>query len=144
MMQVPLFFVSIITSTSLMIFNIGINGMYVNRTFLNLPLSLLDSNIIEETKEEAVDNETKTSKYYYFNKETLNDEVKKYLSMNLKNKVKSYKISFKYFNYVDNKVEDNDTKPNAIQIHFISTYYMNFKLDSHLSFYINNGVIMNE
>ncbi len=144
MMQVPLFFISIITSTSLMLFNIGINGMYVNRTFLNLPLSLLDSNIIEETKEEEINGETKESKYFYFNKETLNDDVKKYLSMNLKNKVKSYKISFKYFNYVDNKVEENEEKPNAIQIHFISTYYMNFNLDSHLSFYINNGVIINE
>ncbi len=141
MMQVPLFFVSIITSSSLMIFNIGINGMYVNRTFLNLPLSLLDSNVIEETKEGE---DVTSSKYYYFNKDTLNEDVKTYLSMNLKNKVKSYKISFKYFNYVDNKVIDDENKPNAIQIHFISTYYMNFKVDSHLSFYINNGVIINE
>ena len=139
MMQVPLFFVSIITSTSLMIFNIGINGMYVNRTFLNLPLSLLDSNIVEEANEEE-----SNKKYYYFNKETLNNDVKNYLSMNLKDKVKSYKISFKYFNYVDNKVVDTENKPNAIQLHFISTYYMDFKIDSHLSFYINNGVIINE
>ena len=139
MMQVPLFFVSIITSTSLMIFNIGINGMYVNRTFLNIPLSLLDSNIVEEVNEEE-----SNKKYYYFNKETLNNDVKNYLSTNLKNKVKSYKISFKYFNYVDNKVVEEENKPNAIQIHFVSTYYMNFKFDSHLSFYINNGVVINE
>ncbi len=140
MMQVPLFFVSIITSTSLMLFNIGINGMYVNRTFLNIPLSLLDSNIIEETK----DSEGNSKKYYYFNKETLNNDVKNYLSMNLKNKVKSYKISFKYFNYVNDKVIEDENKPNAIQIHFISTYYMNFNIDSHLSFFINNGVVINE
>lgn len=143
MMQIPLFFISIVTSTSLMLFNLGINGMYVNRTFLNLPLSLLDSNIIKESNNSNED-QVKEEVIYYFNKDTLKEDVIKYLSMNLQNKVNSYKISFKYFSYKDNQVINDENKPNAIQIHFISTYYLNFKVDSHLSFYISEGVIFNE
>ena len=143
MMQIPLFFISIVTSTSLMLFNLGINGMYVNRTFLNLPLSLLDSNIVKESNKSNED-QVKEEVIYYFNKDTLKEDVIKYLSMNLKNKVNSYKISFKYFSYKDNQVINDENKPNAIQIHFISTYYLNFKVDSHLSFYISEGVIFNE
>ena len=143
MMQIPLFFISIVTSSSLMLFNLGINGMYVNRTFLNLPLSLLDSNIVKESNKSNED-QTKEEVIYYFNKDTLKEDVIKYLSMNLQNKVNSYKISFKYFSYKDNQVINDENKPNAIQIHFISTYYLNFKVDSHLSFYISEGVIFNE
>ncbi len=143
MMQIPLFFISIVTSTSLMFFNLGINGMYVNRTFLNIPLSLLDANIVKETIKSS-ENEENEQVIYYFNKDNLKEDVIKYLSMNLKNKVKSYQISFKYFSYKNSLVIDEEDKPNAIQIHFISTYYLNFKVDSHLSFYISEGVIFNE
>ncbi len=142
MMQIPLFFIGTFTLTTLSLFNLGINGMFVNRTFLNMPISILDCNVLSIKTEE--NNEIITN--YYFDQDSLKEEVKNYLSNNLKSKVSNYKIGFNFFNY-DEKIitEDVDFKKcNAVQMHFISNYYFNYKINSYISFYIEKGIIYNE
>lgn len=142
MMQIPIFFIGTITLTSLTLFNLGINGMYVNRTFLNIPISLIESNVIEE----EVEDDEQISINYYFNQDNLKNDIKNYLTYNLKNKILNYKIGFNFFNY-DNGIvteEVENSLCNGIQIHFITNYYLNYKINNYLLFHIEKGIVYNE
>lgn len=138
MMNVPLFFASSITVTSLVCFSIGSQGMYVNRTFHNIPLTLLDVNVLKEN----VNPETPSVFIYYFDKINVEKDIKNYLSSNLKNHVDSYQIKVKFYKYENNAFETclEDEKSNALKVRFKCVYYQNFKVDSSLSFYIEEGI----
>lgn len=137
MMQTPIVFIGVLTITNLTIFNLSLNGMYINRTFLNIPISLIDTTVVKNT-------DSNYDIKYYFLEDELKDNVIKYLSSNLKVKIKKYKIAFNFYCYQDGEIEENQDLNNAVDIKMITTYYLNFTFSSSINFHIENGVVQNE
>ena len=157
MMLTPLIYCSIILVSSISTFFLGTQGMYVNRTFLNMPVSLFEANVIsigegnsendpnvlniiprvikgddDSNKEENV-----KTRYYCFDKDNLENDIKNYLNVNLKGKVDSYQIALKYYIFENDEfIEDNSDEVNAVKIRFKCRYYKYFEFDENLSFYI--------
>lgn len=160
MMLTPLFYCSVILVSGISTFFLGTQGMYVNRTFLNMPVSLFEANVIsigEENsdenpqslgivpriimgKDEEEGNESET-RYYCFDKENLEKDIKTYLNINLKGKVDRYEIAMKYYIYENDEfIEDNSHEINAVKIRFKCQYYKYFVFDESLSFYIKEFI----
>lgn len=124
----PLFFVASISISSFTSFFLSTQGMYINRTFLNMPLSLYEVNVKKK------DND------YYFDKTKLKTDILNYLSYSLKNRVDSYEIGMKFYSYSNNEwIENNEDYLNGVKIRFKCVYYRSFNIDSSLSFYIKEG-----
>lgn len=160
MMLTPLFYCSIILVSGISTFFLGTQGMYVNRTFLNMPISLFEANVIsigEENNDENLNtlniipqiingeeeeegNESGT-RYYCFDRNNLEKDLKTYLNINLKGKVDSYEIAMKYYIYENDEfIEDNTEEANAVKIRFRCSYYKYFEFDENLSFYIKEFI----
>lgn len=137
MMQTPIVFIGVLTITNLTIFNLSLNGMYINRTFLNIPISLIDTTVIKNT-------DSNYDIKYYFLEEELKENVIKYLSSNLKNKIKNYKIAFKFYSYQNGEIDEDQVLNNAVNIKMVTTYYLNFTFSSSINFHIENGIVQNE
>ena len=160
MILTPLFYCSVILVSAISTFFLGTQGMYINRTFLNMPVSLFEANVISigeensdenpqslgivsriimgEDEEEGNESETR---YYCFDKENLEKDIKTYLNINLKGKVDRYEIAMKYYIYENDKfIEDNSHEINAVKIRFKCQYYKYFVFDESLSFYIKEFI----
>lgn len=130
MSLVPIFYVGTFVITMITTFFISLNGMFINRTFYNTPLVIFENNVLKIDEE---------NKIYCFDYISLEDDLNTYYKANLKGKVNSYKIAFKYFDYDEENEEFNenlDNKPEAIKIRFVCQYYFNNKVDAYLSFHI--------
>lgn len=130
MSLVPLLYVGTFIVTMLTTFFISINGMFINRTFYNTPLTIFENNVLKLEGED---------KLYCFDYVSLESSLKEYYSSNLKGKVNSYKIAFKYFDYDEESEEftlNTDNKPEAVQLRFVCEYYFSNKVDGYLSFHI--------
>lgn len=135
---VPLFYASIISISSLISFFLSTQGMYINRTFLNMPLSIFEANV--KNKEEEGIEVKRDENTYYFDKTSLNEDLIFYLNTTLKNRIDSYQLGVKYYLYNEGEfVESDSDYINAIKIRFKCVYYKNFSIDSSLSFYIKEG-----
>ena len=122
----------VISTAILAIFNIaGMSGIgnFVRRTFVEIPVQIVKASV-------AIDATDEINPDIYFSETKLEDNVKNYLTTSLKNKVKTYKISFTYFNYKDNGQFDFETNGRAkfVQMHFICNYFLNYEIDEHLTF----------
>lgn len=125
------FFITTIFLTIFSNFVIGLKGNYINRTFMDMPVNLIKSAV--ETNDSSSDEFTS-----YFNIEVLENNVNHYLVTSLNGQVDSYKISFFYFKYDENKdlMFDLTNTPQNVQIHFNCDIYKNFTLDKYLVFTI--------
>ncbi|MBO8427752.1 MAG: hypothetical protein IAC58_04270 [Firmicutes bacterium] len=123
------FFVTVIFLTLFNGFNIGIKGNYISRTFIDLPVSLIKSCVL--VNEESYDENSS-----YFDKNKLEENVKEYLTINLKEHVESYNLSFYYFYYDENLdlIYDLGNYPKNVQIHFNADIYKNIDIDKYLVF----------
>ncbi len=133
-------FVNTIFVTISMMFFISTKGMFIKRTFMNMPLIIFKSSIIPIDKEENINP--------HFDLDVLKENVINYLNLNLKDEINTYKLSFfPYKKDINNdkyylEVEDNIKN---IQIHFVINYFMNFEIDSYLCFELNEkGIIKSE
>lgn len=161
MSMVPILFSFLIVTTFLSSFFISTRGMFINRTFLNMPLSLFEANVLEIGNEESELNDLNDSSllrfnensllnlnneeeiHFYFDKSGIENDVKNYLNMNLKGKINKYQIGFKYYIYNESS-EINEyfgNNPTGVQIRFKANYYQNYGFDSYISFYIKEGVV---
>lgn len=140
MMMVVIQFINVVFITITSMFFVSTKGMFVKRTFLNMPLYLFESSIIPIDKEENINP--------HFDLDVVKEKVIYYLNLNLKNEVSNYKISF--FPYIEDEknnkyyinLEDNIKN---IQIHFVSKYFLDFKVDAYLCFILKEkGVIKSE
>lgn len=136
---IPLFYSTIIVISALTSFFLSTQGMYVNRTFMNMPLSILESNVLDK-RELGID-VSSSDTYYYFDKTNLKSKVIDYLSSNLKGRVDKYELGIKYYKYQNNEfIESNEAYLNAVKLRFKCIYYKSFFVDSSLSFYIKEEI----
>lgn len=137
MISVNLFFSMTIIGTILSTFSISTKGMYINRTFLNIPLSIFENSIDNISKSELNDEVTLDNrKEYYFNTERVIYNVNSYLKTSFKNNLDSYLIGFKFLKVDGNSVSLNEINPNKVDIRLKANYYKFFNFDSSLSFSI--------
>ncbi len=159
MMLLTLLFSSIVLIGMVTCFFLGTQGMFIQRTFLNIPLALFEANVerigekdkIEEGEilqyiepriiqgNEEVEDEV-SQRLFKFKKENLEEDLLNYLKANLEHKVDSYKYAIKYYIYENDEfVEDTIDEANAIKIRFRCEYYKNYAIDQNLSFYIQEA-----
>lgn len=131
MIKVLYFFISIIFITLFEISAIGIKGNFVNRTFKDMPLTLIKNSVSTDLVDEKVT--------CFFDKQTLEDNVKNYLKINLEKKVSKYKISFFYYLFEENEpVYDFTDEPQNVQIHFNCAFYKTYEVNQYMTFEIDN------
>ena len=107
----------------------SIEGMYINRTFHNFPLALIEYSVI------LIDNQGIFDPYYDKNK--VKQNVVTYLTNNLASRLNEYEISFTYYTYEGEEVKlDTSAKPKNIDIHFRCTYYGAMKYEGYRNFEI--------
>jgi len=119
--------------TMLSIFSININGGYINKVFMNIPLTLIKDSVISYEQNEKI--------YSYFDKDNLELTVKDYLNNSLKKVLNGYKISFFYYIYdkeTNNYYFDLSDKVKNVQIHFRYKLINQFDIDKYLTFEVKD------
>ncbi len=164
MMLAPIFFSAIVLISGMTCFFLGTQGMYVNRTFINMPISLFEANVVSISeiesgitaennspfKIELIKNNIRiisgdeeieeAERIYCFDKKSLEEDIKDYLNLNLKCKVNSYQIAIKYYIYENDAfIEDSSLTSNALKVRFKCRYYKYYEVDQSLSYYIKEG-----
>jgi hypothetical protein len=133
-------FVNVIFITICSMVLVTTKGMFVKRTFLNIPLKVFNKSVVVIDENENFNP--------HFDLDTLKENVTYFLNLNLKNHVDHYNISFYPYSFDDENEKyyiniGNDIK--NVQIHFICNYFLNFKVDQYLCFSLNEkGVIKSE
>ena len=119
--------------TMLSIFSININGGYINKVFMNIPLTLIKDSVISYEQNEKI--------YSYFDKDNLELTVKDYLNNSLKKVLNGYKISFFYYIHdegTNNYYFDLSDKVKNVQIHFRYKLINQFDIDKYLTFEVKD------
>ena len=113
---------------------VGIKANTLSKIINNIPLEVVERGVSFSYEDETYGG--------YFEKNTLEEEVKYYLNLNLEDVVNSYKISFVYY-YVD---DDNEIKidlsdyPTNVQIHTEINYHLNYKVNGYVYFAIGDFI----
>ena len=134
-------FVNVIFVAICSMFFVSTKGMFVKRTFLNIPLTIFNSSIIPIDREENFNP--------HFDLDYLKENVIYYLNLNLKNQTYKYNISFFPYTYDEENEKyylnlDEDSIKN-VQIHFVCKYFLEFKVDQYLCYSIKEkGVFKSE
>ena len=150
MSLIPIFASFAIIVSGITCLMLGTQGMFINRTFLNMPLTVLENSVIDKNKVEATsevlryddlltfDEEIlEEERNFYFDKELVKQNVNECLKLNLEDKISSYQIAFKFYEEEDGSfVESSTLEPIGVLIRFKCTYYESFQIDSQMSFYI--------
>ena len=112
MSSVIIFFSFMLLTSLTSVFGVSINGMAINRIFYSMPVAL-----------------ARTSINYY--QSTLENNVRNYLSSNLKGYIDSYKIDFIYYRQLSNGEYSFEPSiyPRKVEIYFSCTYstFVNFE-----------------
>lgn len=115
-------FVLTIFSTIVSAAFIGVNGLSIKKTIVNIPLYLLEESVY------LFDNEGDFDPY--FDLDLVKYNVSNYINNNLKNKCNSYLISYYPFKYKNEEIIiDESNYVKNIQIHFKCTYYEDFNVE---------------
>ncbi len=133
-------FVNVIFATICSMFFVANKGMFIKRTFLNIPLIVFNESIIPIDENEDFNP--------HFDLDTLKENVIYFLNLNLKSQVDKYTISFypytydeeneKYYLNINNNIKN-------VQLHFVCKYFLTFKIDQYLCFSIKEkGVVKSE
>lgn len=150
MSLIPLFTSFAIIFSGLTCLMLSTQGMFINRTFLNMPLTVIENSVKDKNKSENLNLsiikyddlltfalEEREEKNFYFDREELKNNVNNYLISNLKGKIDKYEIAFSFYDeeggdFFETNVED----PTGVLIRFKCTYYRSFEIDTQISFYI--------
>ena len=123
MSSVIIFFSFMLLTSLTSVFGVSINGMAINRIFYSMPVALARTSI-NYYQQDGVFNP-----YYY--QSTLENNVKNYLSSNLKGYVDSYKIDFIYYRQLSNGEYSFEPSiyPRKVEIYFSCNYskFVNFE-----------------
>ena len=136
MSLIPIFASFAIIVSGMTCLMLGTQGMFINRTFLNMPLTVLENSVIDKNKVEATsevlryddlltfDEEIlEEERNFYFDKELVKQNVNEYLKLNLEDKISSYQIAFKFYEEEDGSfVESSTLEPIGVLIRFKCTY----------------------
>jgi len=139
MISANLFFSSVIVGSILSNFFISTKGMYINRTFLNMPLSIAINSIdytLDDSKSDKITIDER--KIYYFNVEKVKYNINKYLKSSFKNNIDSYLIGFNFYKKESESLVLNNISPNLFKVRLKVNYYKYFNFDSSISFYIKD------
>lgn len=150
MSLIPIFASFAIIVSGITCLMLGTQGMFINRTFLNMPLTVLENSVIDKSKVETAmevlryddlltfdELKVEEEKNFYFDKELVKQNVNEYLKLNLKDKISSYQIAFKFYEKEDGSfIESSILEPTGVLIRFRCNYYESFQIDSEMSFYI--------
>jgi hypothetical protein len=135
-------FINVIFITIVTTFFIGIKGMHIKRTVVDMPLTLFEEAIIPINEAEEISP--------HFDLNLVKQNVNNYLVTSLKDQCTKYLISFYPYKVVDengvNKyyLETSEYIQN-IQLHFSCNYFDNFDVDFYLRYALEeDGVIKNE
>lgn len=122
------FFITSIMST----FNFSVAALSIKRTFNEMPVSLIENSVF------VVDIGIKYNAT--LDKQRLEENVKTYLTLNLKNTVSKYKIGFTYYVFDENHqyVIDFSDAPMNVDISFQCEYLNLVKLNYYRSFELIN------
>ena len=96
MSLIPIFASFAIIVSGITCLMLGTQGMFINRTFLNMPLTVLENSVIDKNKVETTmevlryddlltfdELEVEEEKNFYFDKELVKQNVNKFLSNSL-------------------------------------------------------------
>lgn len=127
-----LYFSYFLITSSIYVFSLSINGMYINRVFKTMPVALFKVSTI------SID---ETGKFEpSFNKTLLEMNVKTYLSKSLKSKIDTYKISFSYLEKDNNERKITyEPYPTCVNVHFNCKYNKVFDYDGYMKYEIRRA-----
>ncbi len=158
MALIPMFFSLSILLSCLSGFVLSTQGMFIKRTFLNMPLSIFENNVLDQTKNEddinqkfitfevnnfsLLNEEFEINRIFYFDMINLKNDIIEYINYSLKNKINTYYFGIRFYEYDDGVFKESEEYPNGVKIRLVCNHHEMYNIDTSLSFFIEEGSVI--